>query len=177
MRRGQGLSPGHTDFRDSSVMAAKSFEQNLLNFRSETLPAGEKRRTAVTWVRKPLGAFINKSGASLLAQMVYNLPVMQETGFNPSVRKIPWKRKWQLTPVFLPRKFHDRGAWWAIVHGVCRTKKRESLFGAQRRGPYAQGQGLTNGQDSSFQQYNFPWNGSNNVPCASIKTKLDSTDS
>ena len=48
MRRGQGLSPGHTDFRDSSVMAAKSFEQNLLNFRSETLPAGEKRRTELS---------------------------------------------------------------------------------------------------------------------------------
>ena len=25
-------------------------------------------------------------------------------GFNPWVRKIPWKRKWQPTPVFLPRK-------------------------------------------------------------------------
>ena len=27
---------------------------------------------------------------------------MQETGFNPWVRKTPWGRKWQLTPVFLP---------------------------------------------------------------------------
>ena len=26
--------------------------------------------------------------------------------FNPWVRKIPWRRKWQLTPVFLPGKFH-----------------------------------------------------------------------
>ena len=26
-------------------------------------------------------------------------------GFNPWVRKIPWRRKWQPTPVFLPRKF------------------------------------------------------------------------
>ena len=25
-------------------------------------------------------------------------------GFNPWVRKIPWKRKWQPTPVFLPGK-------------------------------------------------------------------------
>ena len=25
-------------------------------------------------------------------------------GFNPWVRKIPWRRKWQPTPVFLPRK-------------------------------------------------------------------------
>ena len=34
---------------------------------------------------------------------------MQETqrlGFNPWVRKIPWRRKWQPTPVFLPGQFH-----------------------------------------------------------------------
>jgi hypothetical protein len=28
----------------------------------------------------------------------------QETWFNPSVKKIPWKRKWQPLPVFLPGK-------------------------------------------------------------------------
>ena len=29
-------------------------------------------------------------------------------GFNPRVRKIPWRRKWQPTPVFLPGKFHGQ---------------------------------------------------------------------
>ena len=28
--------------------------------------------------------------------------------FNPWVRKIPWRRKWQSTPVFLPGKFHGQ---------------------------------------------------------------------
>ena len=28
--------------------------------------------------------------------------------FNPWVRKIPWRRKWQPTPVFLPRKSHGQ---------------------------------------------------------------------
>ena len=28
--------------------------------------------------------------------------------FNPWVRKIPWSRKWQTTPVFLPGKFHGQ---------------------------------------------------------------------
>ena len=27
---------------------------------------------------------------------------MQETGFNPRVGKIPWRREWQSSPVFLP---------------------------------------------------------------------------
>ena len=29
-------------------------------------------------------------------------------GFNPWVGKLPWHRKWQLTPVFLPGKFHGQ---------------------------------------------------------------------
>ena len=29
-------------------------------------------------------------------------------GFNPWVGKIPWRRKWQSTPVFLPEKSHGR---------------------------------------------------------------------
>ena len=32
----------------------------------------------------------------------------RETGFNPWVRKIPWSRKWQPTPVLLPGKFHGQ---------------------------------------------------------------------
>ena len=33
-------------------------------------------------------------------------------GFNPWVGKIPWRRKWQPTPVFLPGKFHR---WRSLV--------------------------------------------------------------
>ena len=40
--------------------------------------------------------------------MVRNLSAMQETRFNPWVRKIPWRRKWQPTPVFLPEKSHGQ---------------------------------------------------------------------
>ena len=29
-------------------------------------------------------------------------------GFNPWVRKIPWRKKWQPTPVFMPGKFHGQ---------------------------------------------------------------------
>ena len=31
--------------------------------------------------------------SSLVAQTVKNLPAMQETGFNPWVGKIPWRRE------------------------------------------------------------------------------------
>ena len=42
-------------------------------------------------------------------------------GFDPWIRKIPWRRKWQPTPVFLPGKSMDRGAWRAAVHGVAES--------------------------------------------------------
>ena len=29
-------------------------------------------------------------------------------GFNPWVGRIPWRRKWQSTPIFLPEKFHGQ---------------------------------------------------------------------
>ena len=41
-----------------------------------------------------------------MTQIVKNLPVTQEVGLDPWVRKIPWKKKWLPTPVFLPGEFH-----------------------------------------------------------------------
>ena len=47
-----------------------------------------------------------------MAQGVKSLPAMQQKGFDPWVRKIPWRRKWQPTPVFLPGKSHG---WRSLV--------------------------------------------------------------
>ena len=40
--------------------------------------------------------------------MVKNLPAMQENRFVPWVGKIPWRREWQPTPVFLPGESHGQ---------------------------------------------------------------------
>ena len=37
--------------------------------------------------------------------------------FNPWVRKIPWRRKWQPTPVLLPGKFHG---WRNLIQWNCK---------------------------------------------------------
>ena len=47
-------------------------------------------------------------------------------GFNPWVWKIPWRRTWQLTPVFLPGKSRGQGAWRATVHRVSKSQTRLS---------------------------------------------------
>ena len=45
--------------------------------------------------------------ASLVAQMVKNLPPVQETWVQCWVGKISWRRKWLPTPVFLPGELHE----------------------------------------------------------------------
>ena len=37
-------------------------------------------------------------------------------------------RQWHPTPVFLPGKSHDGGAWWAAVHGVAKSWAQLSDF-------------------------------------------------
>ena len=50
--------------------------------------------------------------------MVKNLPPM----FDPSVRKIPWRREWQSTPVFLLGESHgQRSLVGYTVHGVSKS--------------------------------------------------------
>ena len=52
--------------------------------------------------------YLYKVRASLIAQLVKYLPAMQETRFNSWVKKIPWRRKWEPTPAFLPGESHGQ---------------------------------------------------------------------
>ena len=42
--------------------------------------------------------------------------------FDPWIRKIPWRRKWQPTPYSCLENPVDRGAWWTRVHGVAKSQ-------------------------------------------------------
>ena len=44
----------------------------------------------------------------LVAQMVKNLPAMQESQVHSLGQEDPWRREWQPTPVFLPGEFHGQ---------------------------------------------------------------------
>ena len=55
--------------------------------------------------------------ASLVTQMVVSDRNAGDPEFDPCVGKIPWRRKWQPTPVFLPGESHGQktlvgcGSW------------------------------------------------------------------
>ena len=69
----------------------------------------------------------------LVVQTVKNLPAMEtwnlpanaedkRLGFEPWVGKIPWRRKWQPTPVFLPEKFHGQRSVAGYSSWGCRVR-------------------------------------------------------
>jgi len=75
---------------------------------------------------------IENSGASMVGsgeESACQCRTCRRHEFNPWVRKIPWRRKWQPPPVFFLKNPMDRGAWRATVHGV--AKSRTQLSTAQ----------------------------------------------
>ena len=56
--------------------------------------------------------------------MVKNQPAnagdTKRCGFDPWVRKIPWRRAWQPTQYSCLENPRDREAWWAIVPDVAK---------------------------------------------------------
>ena len=60
--------------------------------------------------------------------MVKNLAAIQESGFDPWVRKITWRREWLPTLVFLPRELHEQRSLGVTVHGVAKTWTQRSDY-------------------------------------------------
>ena len=69
----------------------------------------------------------SSSGASLVAQWVKYLPAVQET----RVRSLGWedpleKEMATHSSILAWNNLMDRGAWWAVVHGVTKSWARLS---------------------------------------------------
>ena len=73
--------------------------------------------------------------------MVRNLPAMQETEDDPWVGKIPWRKEWLRTPVFLPGESHGQrdlvdcslwghGEWDTTWHSTV-TEQETATFAAK----------------------------------------------
>ena len=64
------------------------------------------------------------SWASLVAQLVKNLPAMLKTWVRSLGWEDPWRRERLLTPVFWPGEFHGLYS----LHGVAKSQTRLSTF-------------------------------------------------
>ena len=58
-------------------------------------------------------------GGSVVKNPPANADVCQ---FDPWVGKIPWRRRWQPTPVFLPGESHGQRTWQPTVHWVTKSR-------------------------------------------------------
>ena len=90
-----------------------------------------------------------EAGASLLAWTLKNLPAMQKTQVQSLDWKIPWRREWLPTPVFLPREFQGQRSLVGYSPWGCKelvTTEQITLSALQRRkqkkGPFAGTLGL-----------------------------------
>ena len=106
MREMQVRSLGREDPLEEGMATHSSILAWKIPWTEETgrLPSMGLQRVRHNWVTEHAHTCL---GASLVAQTVKNLPA-RRTGFNPWVRKIPWRRKWQSTLVFLPGEFHGQ---------------------------------------------------------------------
>ena len=66
------------------------------------------------------------SGGSVLKNLPANAGDTEDVGSNPGSGR-SWRGKWQPTPVFLPRKFHGHGDWWAAGYSVAKSWIRLSM--------------------------------------------------
>ena len=100
-------------FPDSSVD-----KESACNAGDPSLIPGSRRSTG-----EEIGYPLQYSWASLVAQLVKNLPVMQET-WVPSLGWEDLLEKGQAThsSILAWRISIDRGAWWATVHGVGKSQ-------------------------------------------------------
>ena len=87
---------------------------------------------------KPCHFHLRSHFSFLLSTASFHQPVLLSStlclqcgrpGFNLWVEKIPWRRKWQPTPVLVPTKSHGwRSLVQATVHGVTKSQTRLSDF-------------------------------------------------
>ena len=119
---------GHRNKADRAGEASLAFSCH-----GAALASWEGERDTV-WVTSK-AAFqqrLHSGGASLVAELVKNLPATQETWLDSWVRKIPWRGKGNPFQYSCLENSMDRWAWWATVHGVAKSPPRLSKRGERK---------------------------------------------
>ena len=86
----------------------------------------------LTWENKKNNLLKGSFWAFQVALVVKNLPNIagdiKRHGFDPRVRKIPWRRAWPPSPLSGLETTVDRGAWQATVHEVAKSRTQLKWF-------------------------------------------------
>ena len=60
-------------------------------------------------------------GGASIKEPSYQCRRFKRCGSNPWVGKIPWRRKWHPTPVFLPKESHGQRSLAGMVYGITKS--------------------------------------------------------
>ena len=83
----------------------------------------EENKKGMEREQSKIGTNIKEDGFMVIASLV-----AQRLGFDPWVRKIPWRRKWQPTPVLLPGKFQGQRSLVGYSPWGCRESDTTELL-------------------------------------------------
>ena len=90
------------------------------------------QRVAKSWTRlsdwTELIENVGFPGGASGKEPAYQCKRQRRRGFNPWIGKIPWSRKWQPTPVFLPGESHGQRSWRAVVHMVAESDTTDTTL-------------------------------------------------
>ena len=87
-------------------------------YTTESYSAIERKKFESTVVRWMNLEPVIQSELNQKEKNKYCILTHRKSGFNPCIEKIPWRKEWLPTPVFLTGEFFtDGGAWLATVHG------------------------------------------------------------
>ena len=106
-------------------------------------------QTKWIWKTQLWSSLVNSSCASLVAQRIKLLPAMRETW--ECVGKIPWRRKWQPTPVFLPGESHGQkslAGYSPVQFSSVQSLSHVQLFATPRTAACQASLSITNSRSS-----------------------------
>ena len=105
-----------------SLLVSTSGNSALVCFQLKTLPS---QNLSIPFQR--FNVPLTPSWASLVPQMVKNLPAMWEAWFNPWLGRSPEERNGYSLQYSCLENSMDRGAaWWTTVHGVTKSQRQLS---------------------------------------------------
>ena len=82
------------------------------------LNAPTKRQRLAEWIQKQDPY---KRRGTVVENLSAKAGDARDAKFNPWIGKIPWRRKWQPTPVFLPGESHGQMSLVGYSPGICKV--------------------------------------------------------